>query len=196
MVILNSPISKKDVVKLRAGDTVHLNGIIVTARDVVHKYLIEKRPEKYKRLLKNGVLYHCGPIVDRVGKKWIIAAAGPTTSMRQEPYTAEVIKEYGVSGIIGKGGMGDRTLNALKKYKAVYFHAIGGLAQVLAECVVDVKDVFMLKEFGSPEAMWVLDVRDFPVTVTMDSHGNSLHKTMYEKSGAVLDKLIKDGTRE
>ncbi|OGW03304.1 MAG: fumarate hydrolyase [Nitrospinae bacterium RIFCSPLOWO2_01_FULL_39_10] len=190
MVILNSPISKNDVVKLKTGDTVHLNGIIVTARDVVHKYLIEKKPKEYKKLLKNGVLYHCGPVVDRVGKKWIIVAAGPTTSMRQEPYTAEVIKEYGVSGIIGKGGMGDRTLNALKKYKAVYFHAIGGLAQVLAECVVDVKDVFMLKEFGSPEAMWVLDVRDFPVTITMDSYGNSLHKTMYEKSGAVLKKII------
>ena len=193
MVILNSPIPKKEVVKLRAGDTVHLNGIIVTARDVAHKYLIENRPKEYKRLLKNGVLYHCGPVVDRVGKKWIIAAAGPTTSIRQEPYTAEVIKEYGVSGIIGKGGMGDRTLNALKKYKAVYFHAIGGLAQVLAECVVDVKDVFMLKEFGSPEAMWILDVRDFPVTVTMDSHGNSLHKTMYERSGAILNSLITKG---
>lgn len=190
MVILNSPISKKDVEKLMVEDTVYLNGIIVTTRDAVHKYLIEKRPTTYKKLLKNSIIYHCGPVVDRVGKKWIIAAAGPTTSMRQEPYTAEVVKEYGVSGIIGKGGMGDRTLKALKKYKAVYFHAIGGLAQVLAECVIDVKDVFMLKEFGSPEAMWVLDVRDFPVTVTMDSHGNSLHRIIYEKSGIVLNKLI------
>ncbi len=190
MVVLNSPISKKTVETLKAGDTVHLNGIIVTARDIAHKYLIENRPKEYKKLLKNGVIYHCGPVVDRVGKKWIIAAAGPTTSMRQEPYTPEIIREYGISGIIGKGGMGERTLNAFKKYKAVYFYAIGGLAQVLAECVIDVKDVFMLKEFGSPEAMWVLDVRDFPVTVTMDSYGNSLHKIMYEKSKAVLNKLV------
>src|SRR3989338_7823309 len=131
MVILNSPISKKEVVKLRAGDTVHLHGIIVTARDVAPNYLIATTPKDYRKLLKNGVIYHCGPVVDRVGKKWIIAAAGPTTSMRQEPYTAEVIREYGVSGIIGKGGMGDRTLEAFKKHKAVYFHAIGGLAQVL-----------------------------------------------------------------
>lgn len=195
-MILNSPINKKDIDSLKAGDTAYLNGIIVTARDAAHKYLIEKKPRKYKKLLKNGIIYHCGPVVDRVGKKWIVAAAGPTTSMREEPYTAEIIREYEISGIIGKGGMGDKTLNALRKYKAVYFHAIGGLAQVLAECVVDVKDVFMLKEFGSPEAMWILDVRDFPVTVTMDSHGNSLHKIMYEKSEAVLDKLIKDGTRE
>lgn len=190
MVILKSPIDRKDIEGLEVGDTVNLNGIIVTARDAAHKYLIEKRPEKYKKILKKGVIYHCGPVVDRVDKKWIVAAAGPTTSMREEPYTAEIIREYGISGIIGKGGMGDKTLEALKKYKAVYFHAIGGLAQVLAECVVDVKDVFMLKEFGSPEAMWVLDVRDFPVTVTMDSHGDSLHKIMYEKSEKMLNKLM------
>ena len=141
--------------------------------------------------LQNGVLYHCGPVAiqDEDGQ-WKVVAAGPTTSIREEPYEADLIAKYGLRGVIGKGGMGPKTLEACQKYGCVYFHAVGGAAQVLAERIRRVRNVYMLEQFGPPEAIWELEVERFPVVVTMDSHGHSLHKTIQEASEAKLKELL------
>ena len=118
--------------------------------------------------------------------EWKVVAAGPTTSIREEPYQGDIMKQFGVRGVIGKGGMADKTLAACKDHGAVYLHAIGGAAQVLAECIVRVRNVYMLEEFGSPEAIWELEVNEFPAVVTMDSHGESLHKHVRAQSEEAL----------
>ncbi|MFH1126044.1 MAG: fumarate hydratase C-terminal domain-containing protein, partial [Candidatus Altiarchaeota archaeon] len=148
---LKTPLSEGEVRKLKVGNEVELSGVIVTARDTAHKYLTQKNP-KLPLSLEGLVLYHCGPIVE--GRS--VIAAGPTTSIREEPYEAEVIRRYGIRGIIGKGGMGDRTLDALKRYGAVYLSAVGGAAAVMASSIEKTIDVYMLEEFGVPEAFWIL----------------------------------------
>lgn len=190
MIRINLPVSEKDVRRLKVGDEVLLSGRMVTARDMAHKYMVEKKPRYLHDVLNGSVIYHCGPVVKQARGKYEIVAAGPTTSIREEPYQGEVIGLYKVRGVIGKGGMGPRTSQALRKYGAVYFNATGGLAAVLADAVKTVEDVYMLKEFGVPEAMWVLNVEDLPVVVTMDSHGRSLHKEVLDKSRGVLERLI------
>jgi len=202
---LTVPISEEEIRKLTVGDQVLLNGVIVTGRDAAHKFLMEnfihgdpskasaedrKVYERIKELLKDGVLYHCGPIV---GKKedgsYYFVAAGPTTSIREEPYEAEMIEHFGLRGIIGKGGMGAKTLEAMKKFGAVYFHAVGGAASLIANSVKEVLEVHKL-DLGVPEAFWVIRVEDFPVVVTMDSHGNSMHTAVEEESKKKLEALI------
>jgi fumarate hydratase subunit beta len=182
MIKIETPISEKTIRELKVGAEVLLSGRVITARDVAHKYMVEEKPDFLKSLLKESVIYHCGPVVKKENGVWQIVAAGPTTSAREEPYQATVIDHYTVRGVIGKGGMGDKTLDALKKTGAVYFHAIGGLAVVLAERVKRVEGVHKLEEFGTPEAFWVLEVEDLPLVVTMDSHGSSLHKVVLEES--------------
>ncbi len=190
MIRINLPVSESEVRKLRVGDEVLLCGRIMTARDMAHKYMVEKKPPYLRDVLNGSVIYHCGPVVKKAAGKYEIVAAGPTTSIREEPYQSEVIAVYKARGVIGKGGMGPRTSQALQKYGAVYFSATGGLAAVLADAVKTVENVYMLKEFGVPEAMWVLDVEDLPLVVTMDSHGRSLHEEILEKSRAAIEKLI------
>ena len=187
---LELPATEEQIRSLRIGDEVRLYGTVVTARDVAHKVMVEEKPEFLKPLLKGTVIYHCGPIVKKVGDEWTIVAAGPTTSSREEPYQAEVIETYGVAGVIGKAGMGEKTSAGLKKSGAVYFHAVGGAGALLARCVKKVKDVLKLEEFGSPEAFWVMEVEDFPTIVTMDSHGDSLHRKVLEDSEAKLKQLL------
>ncbi len=191
MIKLRTPISEEDIRKLRVGDTVHLSGVIVTARDQAHKLMIEERPDFIRDALKESVIYHCGPVVkkDEQGN-WQFVSAGPTTSAREEPYQADVICEYNVRGVIGKGGMGPKTAEGLKKCGAVYFHAVGGAGTLIANAVKKVLDVHKLEEFGTPEAFWVIEVEDFPLVVTMDSHGGSLHKEILEKSSKIADDLI------
>jgi len=138
--------------------------------------------------LRGGVLYHCGPVVTKEGDTWHITAAGPTTSIREEPYQADIIRRYGVRVVMGKGGMGARTLAGLKESGAVYLNAVGGAAQFYARCI-DRVDGVSLMQFGTPEAMWHLNVRDFPAMVTMDAHGNSLHKDIEEASGERLEAV-------
>lgn len=190
MIRINLPASEKDMRNLKVGDEVSLRGRMVTARDMAHKYLVEKKPEYLREVLKGSVIYHCGPVVRKTKRGYEFVAAGPTTSIREEPYQGQVIAEYGVRGVIGKGGMGPKTLEALRKYGAVYFSATGGLAAVLANAVEEVETVYMLKEFGIPEAMWVLRVVDFPVMVTMDSHGRSLHDEVVKASQEAFEKLL------
>jgi fumarate hydratase class I len=139
--------------------------------------------------LRGAVLYHCGPVVVKEGEGWRVTAAGPTTSIREEPYQAEIIKRFGLRAVIGKGGMAGKTLAALKEHGAVYLNAIGGAAQFYARSIERVDGVSLL-EFGTPEAMWHLTVKDFPAIVTMDAHGNSLHKTIEQESGQHLEALM------
>lgn len=182
---LHTPLSEEDVRKLRLGDEVRISGRIYTARDAAHKFLAggDSAPALPKELeLSGGVLYHCGPVIIREDGQWRVTAAGPTTSAREEAYQGEVMRRFGVRAVIGKGGMGPRTRQALMEQGGVYLSAVGGAAQVLAAAVVRVAGVHFLEEFGSPEAMWSLDVKDFPAIVTMDSLGNDLHQQVLEKS--------------
>ena len=202
---INIPIEDEVIRSLHAGDPVALTGIMITGRDVVHKWISEtfikktREPqgndlqtyEGIKRYLAQGVLYHCGPVVSGVDtKEYKFVAAGPTTSIREEPYQADVMKHFNIKGVIGKGGMGPRTLKGCEETPGVYFHAIGGAASFLAQTVQKVLGVYKLEEFGVPEAMWVIEVRNFPVVVTMDAHGVSKHSTLDESSHKVLDELL------
>ena len=191
MIKLKTPISEDDIRKLKVGDEVLLSGVIVTARDQAHKLMIEEKPDFIRKDLKESVIYHCGPVVKQDDNgKWSFVSAGPTTSIREEPYQADVICEYNVRGVIGKGGMGAKTAEGLKKCGAVYFHAVGGAGTLIANAVKNVNTVYKLEEFGTPEAFWVIEVEDFPLVVTMDSHGGSLHKEILEKSTRIANDIL------
>lgn len=183
---LTMPLSEEDVRSLHAGDVVLLNGPMFTGRDAVHKYLFDGGELD---ILKGAVIYHCGPVIIKKDGKYKVMAAGPTTSIREEPYQAAIIEKYNIRGVIGKGGMGPKTLEACQKFGAVYFHAIGGAAQIYAQTIQEVVGV-SLEEFGSPEAVWHLIVKDFPAVVTMDSHAVSLHQKIEEHSKEKLGILI------
>jgi fumarate hydratase, class I len=188
-VRLQTPLSEADVRKLKAGDIVLLSGTVFTGRDEVHKYLHKGGDLP---VLQGGVIYHCGPVVLEENGTYRVMAAGPTTSIREEPYQAGVIERFGVRAVIGKGGMGLRTLQACKDHGCVYLHGIGGAAQIYARCVESVGNVY-LKQFGSPEAVWELRVKDFPAVVTMDAHGRSLHQEVADESKAHLQEVMARG---
>jgi fumarate hydratase subunit beta len=189
---LTTPVSEETIRALRIGDEVAISGTIVTARDAAHKLMVEKKPDFLNPVISGGILYHCGPIVRKEGSQWKVLSAGPTTSMREEPYEAAVIAGYGVRAVIGKGGMGDRTLEACRTHGAVYLHCVGGAAVYLAAFIKRVREVLLLDELGAPEAFWVLEVEDFPALVTMDSHGSSLHRTVLKESEQKLRELVTD----
>ncbi len=182
-IALNTPLAEEQVRALKVGDVVLVNGEMFTGRDAVHAHLMNNPPPVD---LRGAVLYHCGPVMLKQGEQWFTKAAGPTTSIREEPYQHEVIRRYGLRAVVGKGGMGTKTLAAMKECGAVYLHAIGGAAQFYARAVEKVRGVHLL-EFGIPEAMWELEVRNFLCIVTMDAHGNSLHADV-EK--ATQDQLV------
>jgi fumarate hydratase subunit beta len=211
---LNVPIPESDVRALKVGDSVLLSGVIFTGRDAAHKYMIDsfvkgpcpdsEKPmyEILKKGLAGSAIYHCGPVVKKVEQKGVgqasrlsgqvkyeFVAAGPTTSIREEPYQADVIGHFGVRAVIGKGGMRDKTLKGCAEHGAVYLHAIGGAATLIAESVKEVVNVHKL-EFGVPEAIWEIRVEDFPCVVTMDSHGNSLHDKVRADSEKRLQELL------
>lgn len=198
------PVDDATIRSLKVGEPVLLSGIMVTGRDAAHKWMIEyfiKKTKtasaadtetyvKLKKLLDGSVIYHCGPVVAGVDtKEYRFVAAGPTTSIREEPYQADVMRHFNVKGVIGKGGMGPKTLQGCVDTPGVYFHAIGGAASFIAKSVVKVLDVFKL-DFGVPEAFWVIEVKDFPVVVTMDSHGDSQHAVIEANSDETLKKLL------
>ena len=191
MISLKTPIEESAIRALNVGDEVSITGTLYTGRDAVHKYLHEGGKLPAGVNFKDGVLYHCGPVVIKDDKgAWKCVAAGPTTSIREEPYQGQVIRDFGLRGVIGKGGMGDRTLDACQKNGCVYLHAIGGAAQVLAQCIRRVKNVYLMEEFGAPEAIWEFEVVDFPAVVTMDAKGNSLHKEVFAASQSELAKYV------
>ncbi len=199
-----TPVSDEAIRDLVVGDTVAISGRMVTGRDAAHKWMIDtfikktRQPqgddlqvyEELKKLLKGSIIYHCGPVVAGLDtKEYKFIAAGPTTSIREEPYQADVMKHFNVKGVIGKGGMGAKTLKGCQETPGVYFHAIGGAASFLAQTVTKVHGVFKM-DFGVPEAMWVIEVKEFPVVVTMDSHGGSQHSVIDDASKKVLDELL------
>jgi fumarate hydratase, class I len=184
-VVLEAPLTEAQMRSLKVGDVVLINGEMFTGRDAVHAHLMKNAPPVD---LNGAVLYHCGPVMLKQGEDWFVKAAGPTTSIREEPYQAHVLKNYGVRAVIGKGGMGPKTLAALKDTGAVYLNGIGGAAQYYARSVEKVLGVHLM-EFGIPEAMWHLRVRNFVAIVTMDSHGNSLHAEVEQESAGELAKM-------
>ncbi len=204
MKSLTLPLDPQAVLDLHVGDAVAVSGVMITARDAAHKWMVETfvqktRPpqgddqacyEALTPILQGGAIYHCGPVVaglDSLDYRFV--AAGPTTSTREEPYQAEVMAHFQARAVIGKGGMGPRTLAACQSVPFVYLHAIGGAATLIAQTVVHVLSVYKLA-FGVPEAMWVIEVRQFPAVVTMDAHGHSLHAEVDARSKAALARLI------
>ncbi len=201
---ITTPISNDVIRELKVGDAVELTGMMITGRDTAHKWMMEtfikktRTPqgddlqvyEELKKILNGSLIYHCGPVVSGLDTKdYKFVAAGPTTSIREEPYQADVMKHFDLKGVIGKGGMGAKTLKGCQETPAVYFHAIGGAASYIAQTVVKVHGVYKY-EFGVPEAIWIIEVKDFPVVVTMDSHGGSQHAAIEESSKKVLDELL------
>ena len=201
---LTLPFTDDAIRELKVGDPILLSGVMVTGRDAVHKWMVETfikktRPpqgddlavyEAIKPLLAGSAIYHCGPVVAGLDTKdYRFVAAGPTTSIREEPYQGDVMRHFKIKGVIGKGGMGPKTLAACQEVPGVYLHAIGGAASLIAQTVTKVIGVYKL-DFGVPEAMWVIEVKDFPAVVTMDAHGVSLHAEVEAKSKAALEKLL------
>ncbi|UII57821.1 fumarate hydratase [Cytobacillus spongiae] len=184
-ITLKAPITEEQIRQLKVGDVVRMDGRMYTGRDAIHKYLMDNDAPVD---LDGQVIYHCGPVMlkDEEGT-WHVKAAGPTTSIREEPYQGDIMKKFGIRAVIGKGGMGPKTLAALKEHGGVYLNAIGGAAQYYADCIKSVEGVDLM-EFGIPEAMWHLQVEGFTAVVTMDSHGNSLHEEVDKSS---LEKLAK-----
>lgn len=179
---LTTPLTEETVRNLKVGDKVELSGTVVTARDMGHKYLAEGGDIP----VYLNAIYHCGPIV-KGGK---VVSAGPTTSIREEPYESDIIERFGVRAVIGKGGMGERTQEALRRFGCVYLAAVGGAGALMAERIVKVKGVHKLKEFGEPEAFWSFEVEDMPLLVTMDAHGKSLYRLVEAESAKRLRELI------
>ncbi len=186
VISLTTPLTEEQARALRVGDIVQISGRLFTGRDAVHHRIHHGQLPPVD--LKGGILYHCGPVMIKEDDRWKCTAAGPTTSAREEPYQADVIQKLGLRGVIGKGGMGEKTLAACKAFGCVYLHAIGGAAQVCAERVTRVDGVDWL-DLGSPEAIWHLQVERFGAIVTMDTHGTSLHKQVYAASAEALAKL-------
>ena len=201
---LNMPLSPETIRSLKVGDPVLLSGVMITGRDTVHKWMVDtfikhtREPQgddlevyaAIKPLLEGSVIYHCGPVVSGLDtRQYKFVAAGPTTSIREEPYQGLVMEHFQIRGVIGKGGMGAKTLAACQQVPGVYLHAIGGAASLIAQTVTRVLGVYKY-DFGVPEAMWVIEVKDFPVVVTMDAHGGSLHAEVEDHSKAVLKDLL------
>jgi fumarate hydratase class I len=184
-VVLEPPLNEAQVRALKVGDVVLISGEMFTGRDAIHHHLMTHEPEVD---LNGAALYHCGPVMLKERDRWVTKAAGPTTSIREEPYEADLIRRYGVRAVIGKGGMGGKTSAAMREHGAVYLNAIGGAAQYYARTVKEVLGVHNL-EFGIPEAMWHYRVEGFPAIVTMDAHGNSLHADVAKETGEKLEAL-------
>ena len=201
---IDIPITDDVIRSLKVGDPVALTGVMLTGRDAVHKWMIEtfiknvREPqgddqevyEAIKPLLDGGIIYHCGPVVSGLETaEYVFVAAGPTTSIREEPYQGDVMDHFNIKGVIGKGGMGSKTLQACHEVPGVYLHAIGGAASLIAQSVQRVLGVYKL-DYGVPEAIWIIEVKDFPAVVTMDAHGNSLHAQVEDRSKLVLEGLL------
>ena len=185
---LEYPFTAAKVRELRTGQVVSLSGRVFTGRDRLHKYLFEggRCPVD----LRDGAIYHCGPIVVREEGAWRVSAAGPTTSIRQDPYMAKLIRQQHIRVIIGKGGMGEDTRKACALYGCVYLQAIGGAAALLADAVESVDGVHFMKEFGATDALWELNMKHFQAIVTIDTRGRSLHKRVRTASKKSLRSLL------
>jgi len=189
VIELHYPFSEQVVRSLKAGQRVSLNGRLFTGRDRLHKYLAEGHPSPVS--LRDSAIYHCGPVVTKKEDgSWYVGAAGPTTSLREEPYMAKIIAEQGVRLIMGKGGMGPETSKAGQQHGCVYLQATGGAAALLAQCIQRVETVYLLEEFGAAEAVWVFDVKNLEAVVGIDAHGNNLFEAVRQSSYEQLEKIL------
>lgn len=189
---LKTPLSEQSIRELGIGDIVYLTGLVVTARDAAHRRIVEylKNNKPLPVDLRNGVIYHCGPVVKKTNSKWEVVAAGPTTSTRMELYEAEVIEKTGVRIIIGKGGMGSKTSEACRKHGAVYTTFTGGAGALAANSIEEVVTVEWL-DLGVPEALWVFKVRDFgPLLVAIDSNGTNLIQEVIERAQRKRSEIL------
>jgi len=187
-----TPISEEDVRKLKVNDVLYVTGTIVTARDAAHKKALEqvKQGKTLPINLEGSAVFHCGPIVKKEGDKWIVVAAGPTTSTRMDQFEDEFIQAFKVRVVIGKGGMGKRTTDAMQKYGAVYGAFTGGAGVLAAKAVKNVKMVEWLQDLGMPEALWVFEVEEFgPLTIAIDAHGNNVFEDVKKKAEESRVKL-------
>jgi len=178
-----TPISEEDVRKLKVNDVLYITGTIVTARDQAHRRALEyfKQGKPLPINLEGLAVFHCGPVVSKEGDKWVAVAAGPTTSTRMDIFEDEFVKNFKVRVIIGKGGMGKKTTDAMAKYGAVYGAFTGGAAILAAKAIKNVKNVEWL-DLGTPEALWIFEVEDFgPLAVAIDSHGNNIFMDVTKK---------------
>ena len=185
---LRYPFTEEQIKELNAGDSVRISGTVYTGRDRLHKFLAEGGQSPVD--LHDAAIYHCGPVVVEDNGGWKVKSAGPTTSIREEPYMADIIAKHGVRVVIGKGGMGISTLDACSRYGCVYLQAAGGAAALLARGIRAVEDVWFLDEFGATEAMWKLDVEALDLVVGMDSKGCNLYEEVRSSSERKLEELI------
>jgi len=192
---LNIPFDKKDILNLKVGDTVYITGKMFTARDECHLKMLKLHKKGKEIPFKPGdmALFHCGPVVQKKNDEWRIVSAGPTTSIRMEIFEDEFLKTFGTRMIIGKGGMADRTQEALEEVGAVYVHYTGGAGALAARAIKRVTDVYWLTDLGIPEAAWILDAEEFgPLIVTMDAHGNSLYNELGKEIQKNLEKIHRE----
>jgi fumarate hydratase subunit beta len=186
-----TPISEEDVRKLKVNDVLYVTGTIVTARDQAHKRAIEyfNQGKPLPLNLEGLAVFHCGPVVSKEGDKWKAVAAGPTTSTRMDIFEDEFIKDFKVRVVIGKGGMGKKTTDAMARYGAVYGAFTGGAAILAAKAIKNVKSVEWL-DLGTPEAMWIFEVEEFgPLAVAIDSHGNNIFMDVAKNVEANRQKI-------
>ncbi len=187
MKVLTTPMAEEEARALRVGDVVYLTGTLITARDEAHKRLLEHGAPLP---LEGGAVFHCGPVVRQAGQGWEVLAAGPTTSARMELFEAEVLRKFKPRLLVGKGGMGEKTLAALGEVGAVYTHFTGGAGALAAQAIRQVTAVYWLEELSMAEAIWVFQVEKFgPLVVTMDSHGRSLYKELSAQVEANMQSI-------
>ncbi len=190
MNIFETPIDHEKVKELGVGDAFYITGTIFTARDAAHEKLLELEDEDVSFDPSKYAMFHCGPAIHKKGGKWKVVSAGPTTSIRMEIFEDDFIERFGTKVIIGKGGMGERTLKALEKHGAVYCQYTGGAGALMANAIKEVEDVYFLEELGIPEAFWMFRVEEAgPFLVTMDSAGNSIHDDVAEEVSKNLEKV-------
>ncbi len=188
--VLETPITKQEVRKLRVGDVVYLNGRIIGIRDATQRRIFDEGVEPPLNL-KDQVVLHTAPNARKEGGRWHKICIGTTTSTRMEKYSPALIEKYGVSGIIGKGGLLRGSLNAMKKFGAVYFSIVGGAAALETAQIEEIEEVYWEDLF--PECLWVFRVRDFgPLIVSMDSHGNSIYERVINEARSKLPEILKD----
>lgn len=188
---LHSPITETSVRVLRTGDAVTISGTLFTARDRFHRHAADGGSCPVD--LRGGVLFHCGPVIVGPPARRRLLAAGPTTSIREEPYMSDMIERFGIRAIIGKGGMGENTLAACARYGCIYIQATGGAAQFLRHRFKSIDAVYFLDTFGPAEALWQFQVDRFPGIVTMDTHGRSLYSRVAIRARKQFKRLIAKG---
>jgi fumarate hydratase subunit beta len=190
---LKTPVPDSEIRKLKVGDVVYVTGIVITARDEAHSKALElhERGEKLPVDFKGAGVFHCGPIMRKTEKGWEVVAAGPTTSTRMEIFEDKFIEAFRPALIIGKGGMGERTVKTCQRFGCVYTAFTGGAALLGAKGIKKVQNVYWLEELGMPECLWVYETQDFgPLIVSIDTYGGNLTADVAKTVNANRDRLL------